>query len=103
MDVQKSTSFSYIEQNHSFQKDGTLKGNILLKERDSVFVNGIPTFTDWHVVLESDIAGKWDLLYQKSQKKNVLYFDGRGKYYGESKFVDFLLQTIPYQTFCLHF
>lgn len=84
----KSTSFSYLEQNYSFQKDGTLKGNILFKKRDSVYVNGIPTLTDWYVVLESDIAGKWDLFYQKSQKKNVLYFDGRGKY-GESKFVDF--------------
>lgn len=84
----KTNSFSYIEQNYSFHKDGTLKGNILLKKRDSVFVNGTPTLTDWYIVLESNIAGNWDLLYQKSQKKNVLYFNGRGKY-GESKFVDF--------------
>lgn len=84
----KNTPFSYLEQNYSFQKDGTLKGYILLKKRDSVFVNGSPTLTDWYVVLESDIAGKWDLFYQKSQKKNVLFFDGKGKY-GESKFIDF--------------
>lgn len=84
----KSTSFSYIEQNYSFLKDGTLKGNILFKKRDSVFINGIPTLTDWYVVLESDIAGKWNLFYRKSQEKNVLYFDGKGKY-GETKFVDF--------------
>lgn len=84
----KNNSFSYIEQNYSFHKDGTLKGNILLKKRDSVFVNGTPTLTDWYIVLESNITGNWDLLYQKARKKNVLYFDGRGKY-GESKFVDF--------------
>lgn len=70
----KTNSFSYIEQNYSFHKDGTLKGNILLKKRDSVFVNGTPTLTDWYIVLESNIAGNWDLLYQKSQKKKCFIF-----------------------------
>lgn len=83
------SNFSYIKQYYNLKSDGIMSGHILFMTRDSVIINGEKVITDWNRVIDNDIAGEWTLLYKSSSKKNVLYFNARGKI-GDSKYVDFI-------------
>lgn len=81
--------FSVKKQYYNFKSDGIMLGHILFMTRDSVVINGEKVITDWNRLIDNDIAGEWSLLYKSSSKKNVLYFNARGKF-GDSKYVDFI-------------
>ena len=83
------SNFSYIKQYYNFKSDGIMSGHILFMTRDSVVINGEKVITDWNRLIDNDVTGEWILLYKSSLKRNVLYFNARGKF-GDSKYVDFI-------------
>ena len=85
----ETSTFSHIEQYYNLCSDGTIDGHVLFMTRDSVFINGEKVITDWKRIIDNDITGEWSLLYKASLKKNVLYFNAKGKI-GKSQYVDFV-------------
>ncbi len=67
-----STALAHIKLQYQFSPDGSFGGHALIMKRDSVSVCGKKVVTDWEDVIDNDIYGRWDLLYDSKLKKRVI-------------------------------
>ncbi len=67
-----SAALAHIKLQYYFSPDGGFDGHVLVMKRDSVSVGGKKVVTDWENVIDNDIYGRWNLLYDSKLKKRVV-------------------------------
>ncbi len=73
------TEFTEITQDITFKADGNYNGHLLYRSRQQVMVGGKPVITDWTKQIDEDVEGQWELMYSKSQNKNLLHLSSNSK------------------------
>ncbi len=67
-----STALAHIKLQYCFTPDESFDGHALILKRDSVSVGGKKVVTDWENVIDNDIYGRWNLLYDSKLKERVV-------------------------------
>lgn len=67
-----SAALAHIKLQYYFTPDGSFNGHALIMKRDSVSVGGKKVVTDWESVIDNDIYGRWNLLYDSKLKARVV-------------------------------
>lgn len=67
-----SAALAHIKLQYCFTPDGSFNGHALIMKRDSVSVGGKKVVTDWESVIDNDIYGRWNLLYDSKLKERVV-------------------------------
>lgn len=68
----RSKDLTHVEQEYTFNNDGSVQGHVLIMIRDSVVVKGEKVATDWKALIDSDLKGTWNLRYSSSLKANII-------------------------------
>ena len=76
------TEFKEITQEFVFKGDGTYTGHILYRSRQQVMIGGKPMLTDWTKQIDEDVEGQWELMYSKSQSRNLLRLSSNSHFIG---------------------
>ena len=87
---EQSSDLTFSGEDYTFMPDGSLTGHVTLKSRKRVHVDGEEVLTDWETICDTDITGKWDLLYSSwAGGKNVLFVSSDGEW-GPNRYSEFI-------------